>query len=184
MQEFSSGAEQDTDAPQDAPAEQPPVEFGFKLDKAEFHCALRTDADSLIEWSEFASAALDSDLDADSIEGVALTSKLLKLAMPNGEYRRFRAHLRVHKTQPDVLIRVLQYINEEMRGAVARRTERPTVQPSPSSGGEPAEGTRTAKLISLGKGDVQVVPEGQVAVPQDHKNKKPARGRPRTGTGG
>jgi hypothetical protein len=146
--------------------------FTFALDGVTFTCALRTDADALIEWSEFAAAVLDSDIDSESPEGVALTSKLLRLAMPNGEYRRFRSHLRQQHTKPDVLMQVLQCINEEMEQAVARRTRRPTGQPSPSSSGATAPGGRVSKVISLQAGDVTVVPMPE---PQDHKPKQDGR---------
>lgn len=131
--------------------------FSFELDEVGFTCAMRTDADAVVEWSEFAAAALD-DVDSESPEGVALVSKLLRLAMPNGEYRRFRSHMRREQTPPDVLMEVLQYINEQMEAAVSARTARPTGQPSPSSRGGAGQGGRVQKVISLGKGDVQVVP--------------------------
>jgi hypothetical protein len=175
MQEFTSG-----DQPQ---PEQPVADisdgdlelFTFKLDGTEFTCALRIDADALIEWSEFAEAVMGGEVDSESPEGIALTAKLLRLAMPNGEYRRFRSHLRQHRTKPDVLIKVLQYLNEEMGAAVARRTGRPTVKPSTSSGGGMDQGARVARVISLQGGDVQTVPMPE---PQDHKPKadKPVRG--------
>jgi hypothetical protein len=190
MREFSSQPAPDEDEePQDITPEEL-VSFSFKLDGVQFSCGLRTDADAVIEWSEFAAAALDSDIDSESPEGVALTSKLLKLAMPNGEYRRFRSHLRAHKTQPNTLIEVLQVINEEMEAAVAKRTARPTGRPSSSSAGDGGQDGRVARVISLQGGDVQVLPMDQVVVPdgvaqpQDHqpKAKRQVRGAGRAKT--
>jgi hypothetical protein len=201
MHEFSSQAAPGADnEPQDITPEEL-VSFSFKLDDAQFQCGLRTDADAVIEWSEFAAAALDSDIDSESPEGIALTSKLLKLAMPNGEYRRFRSHLRQHRTQPDTLIEVLQMINGEMEEAVSRRTARPTRQPSSSSTGDAEQEGRVARVISLQGGDVQILPMDQVvvpdgaALPQDHQPKRDGRssskakatrgaGRQRTATAG
>jgi hypothetical protein len=188
MREFTSGdaAEQPQDVPDITDGDL--ALFTFGMDGAEFTCALRIDADALIEWSEFAAAVMEGDLDSESPEGVGLTSKLLRLAMPNGEYRRFRSHLRAHHTKPDVLMQVLQYINEEMEAAVARRTNRPTGKPSTSSGGGTAQGGRVARVISLQAGDVTTVPMPE---PQDHKPKaaKPkaavrGAGRRRTATAG
>lgn len=181
MQEFTSGEEPQQPVPDitDGDLEL----FTFKLDGTEFSCALRIDADSIIEWSEFAEAVIEGDVDSESPEGVALTAKLLRLAMPNGEYRRFRSHLRQHHTKPPVLIQVLQYINEEMGAAVARRTGRPTGRPSTSSGGGTAQGGRVARVISLQGGDVQTVPMPE---PQDHKPKADGRqssGKPVRGAG-
>lgn len=170
MQEFSSGEQPQQEVPDitDGDLEL----FTFKLDGAEFTCALRIDADSIIEWSEFAEAVIGGDIDSESPEGIALTSKLLRLAMINGEYRRFRSHLRAHHTLPPVLMQVLQYINEEMGAAVARRTGRPTVKPSTSSGGGTAQGGRVARVISLQQGDVQTV---AMPEPQDRKPKADGR---------
>lgn len=145
--------------------------FSFDLDDATFTCGLRTDADAVLEWSEFASAAME-DVDSESPEGVALISKLLRLAMPNGEYRRFRSHMRAHKTQPEVLMEVLQYINEQMEAAVSARTARPTRPSSPSSPGGSAPDGRVSKVISLGSGDVQVV---NLPATRDHLPKQDGR---------
>jgi hypothetical protein len=150
--------------------------FTFDLDEVEFTCRLRTDADAVLEWSEFASAALDN-VDSESPEGVALIAKLLRLALPNGEYRRFRSHMRSHHTEPEVLMQVLQYINEKLEAAVSARTARPTRRPSPSSRGDSAQDARVRKVISLGSGDVAVMPLPATSdhQPKQTRKKPPAR---------
>jgi len=173
MRSFTSRPAQDA-AAQDAP-EAEVVElfkvFDFELDGEVFHAGLKADADAVLEWSEFADAAL-SDIDAESPEGVALVSKLLRLALPGNEYGRFRRHLKANKTDPAVLMNILQVINEEMEQAVAQRTARPTVAPSLSSPGDAPRAERTARVISLQEGDVEVHP---MPATRDHQPKRDGR---------
>jgi hypothetical protein len=175
MREFTSSAPADSE---DEEAQEEPLawSFSFKLDDETFTCSLQTEdeSDAMLEWSEFASAALDGE-DSESPAGAALLSKLLRLAMRGGEYQRFRRHLRLHHTHPSVLLDIIRVINEEMEAEVARRTAHPTKRPSPSSAGDTARGGRTSRVISLskGEGDVQVVRE--VRAPQDRRQKQPRR---------
>lgn len=141
----------------------PPVELQFKLDKVPFKCVLRTDADSLLEWSEMAASADDTEMESPA--GMAFVSRFFKLMMPADQYRAFRAHLRTHVTDQDVLIQIMQGVNEAMEAEVERETDRPTQPSSRSSSGREATGGRTAKIISLSAedGDIEYAEPRQVS---------------------
>lgn len=179
MHSFTSQPAGGPDGEQEQPDPEALASFSFELDGEPFACRLSADADDVLAYSEFAAAAVD-DVDSDSPEGVALVSQALRLALGGPEYRRFRRHLKAHKTKPEVLMDIMGVIFGEMETAVSKRTGRPTGKPSPSSTGEAAQDERTARVISLGSGDVVTVP-----APQDHKppSRTSAKAKPKAGRG-
>lgn len=157
-------------------------EFEFALDAEMFKVEMRGDADSMMAWSELAS--IDTNADLGGPEGAAFTARFFHLMMPDGEYRRFRQHLKIHKTDPDTLLEIMQAINEEMEQMMEGSAERPTVPPSSSSGTPVDVAERRLQIISLAAadGDIEyadVAPPSKVTArqPQDRQAKAPSRKR-------
>jgi hypothetical protein len=151
MREFSSAPKDDAEPleTQDVP---------FKLDDAVFHATIRTDAASILAWSEMAASA-DPSTDLASQEGVAFINRYFNAVMDRVEYQRLRAHMRKHETHPDVLMEIMQFIEGVMLDAVEGNAERPTMPPSGSSGGRTEKEDRLSLLDSLSEdGEVVVVP--------------------------
>jgi hypothetical protein len=134
-----------------------PRTWTFRLDGEQFACTLRQDADAVMEWSEIASTAVSAEGDEqlESAAGLAFTARFFKLMMTAGEYTRFRAHLRTHRTEPDVLAEIMRDVNAAMEDAVGAASGRPTGPPSRSSAGRTATGGRTSQIISLHEGDIE-----------------------------
>jgi hypothetical protein len=168
MREFQSGEPEDGAATIELP------EITFTLDGVKFACVGHVTGDALLDWSEMADAAA-ADLSATSPEGAAFIARFLRAAFGPEEYARFRRHLRGHHTRPEVVLAVVSGIQEEMAEAVERATARPTVAPSPSSGGDAAPDERTARIMSLTTGEVKFV---------DPPPPKTGKARKRTGTTG
>lgn len=145
------------------PQGQEPVEvrkIGFKLDKVEFTCTIREDADSVLAWSELAQMASHED-DVDSTAGAAFVSAFFQIMMEPAEYARFRRHLREHKTHPAVLEQLMADIDLEARDEISGQAARPTVPSSSSSGGRPQTRDERRSQIALMQemdGDVGFAP--------------------------
>lgn len=178
MREFTSHPAGDEE-PEEPLAPRVP-DFTFTLDKVEFGCEMRTDADAILAWSELAGdAAVGDEIDVRSAAGVAFTARFFRLMMPGEEYRKFRAHLRRERTDPDVLVAIMQQINAEMERAVNESTSRPTSRSSSSSDGAVETAERRLQIISLPEGDVEFAdpplhraPRASARRPQDHKRKR------------
>jgi hypothetical protein len=168
MREYQSGE------PEDGAATIALPEITFTLDGEKFTCVGHMTGDALLDWSEMADAAAQ-DLSATSPEGAAFIARFLRAAFGAEEYRRFRAHLRAHRTRPEVVLKVVSGIQEEMAGVVETATARPTAAPSPSSAGGAAPDERTARIMSLSTGEVKFV---------DPPPPKTGKTRKRTGTTG
>jgi len=136
----------------------PPRTYTFKLDGEAFTATLRTDADAVLAWSEIAGTAMTAgDDDLSSAAGLAFMAQFFQLMLGPEEYRRFRAHLRKHRTDPDVLNEIMFAVNDHMEAAVEEDTSRPTQRSSSSSAGRALPAGRTARIISLAGGDLQPV---------------------------
>lgn len=119
------------------------TEFTFELDEETFTCELRSDADSVLEWSEMAAGAAEEEADMESAAGAAFMARFFRLVLGDGEYTRFRHHLRQHHTGAETLMEIMQAINEEMQTVVEDASDRPTEPSSRSSAGQRARGGRT-----------------------------------------
>lgn len=147
--------------------------FDFRLDGESFACEIRGDADAVLEWSEMAAAADDTDIDSPA--GMAFVSRFFRVMMTGEQYRRFRAHLRQFHTDGETLVTIMQAVNDEMDKMVRQATDRPTRPSSRSSGGGGARGDRTSKIISLGEGDFEYAdPPGRTEV-QPRRGQQPSR---------
>ncbi len=156
-----------TSAPQEQ--QDAPTEIEFTLDKKPFKVVMRTDADSVLEWSELAASATAEDI--ESAAGVAFTARFFKLVMPPDQYAALRAHLKEHHTPAETLVSIMQAVNEEMEQEVTEATARPTKPSSSSSRGRGARAGRTSKIISLAAidGEIEYV---------DEPSPRPARKQP------
>lgn len=154
-----------TSKPNKAVAEQ---RMDFRLDGESFACEIRTDADAVLEWSEMAAAADDTEIESPA--GMAFVSRFFRVMMPPDDYRRFRSHLRQHRTDGETLVTIMQAVNEEMDKAVRRETDRPTGRSSPSSPGGGGKDARTSKIISLHEGDFEYAdPPGKQVERAQHR---------------
>jgi hypothetical protein len=118
------------------------TEVSFELDGEKYTCELRSDADSMLEWSELAGVAA-SDADLTSMAGVAFVARFFQAMMPVNEYARFRQHLKAHHTAQQMLVDIMQLVNAEMEGVMSAAAERPTKRPARSSAGAGAKAGRT-----------------------------------------
>lgn len=152
MRDFSSAP-----AAGDEPA--PEKKVPFRLDEVEFTAVIRTDAASILAWSELA-GSVAGETDLESQEGVAFVSRYFQNVMDPAEYKRWRAHMRKHKTSPEVLNEIMQYIEQEMNTAVEEEGgDRPTMPSSASSSGRAVTDERLSLIGSISDdGDVVVAP--------------------------
>jgi len=157
--------------PEGAPTDPNPLAgVTFQLDDVVFRCDGEPD---LLDQSELALLAAQAT-DARSPEAQAAVAAFLQMALGEAQYRQFRMHTKGHHTPADVIMDIIAGINEELEDWMAGATSRPTGQPSRSSPGGSAQDDRVSKVISLGRGTVDLVapaPEGtpQPKLPQDHK---------------
>ena len=131
----------------------------FTLDGVTFSCAGGLRMLDVSELAETAAAGLDSRDPA----AVAAITQFLRLALGDAEYRRFRAHTREHGTPDEVILDIIAGLNEELGAGVEAATGRPTVPQPGSSPGLPDPDERVSKVVSLGTGDVRVMPAGPKA---------------------
>jgi hypothetical protein len=151
MREFSS-------APTDDQEELVIKEVSFKIDGVEFHAEIKTDAGSILGWSDMA-ASTSPEADLESQDGVAFVARFFRQVMDDAEFRRMKAHMLKHKTDPDVLAEIMQYLEEEMTEAAASVAGRPTMPSSGSSDGRTAKDERQSLIGSLAEdGEVVIVP--------------------------
>jgi hypothetical protein len=112
----------------------------------------------------------------ESAEGAAFVARFFKLVLPTAEYRKFRAHLKIHETLPEVLGEIMEEIQAQMQDFTEDVAERPTEPSSPSSSGRTAMGERTLQIVSIPEGDVAFVPpaapDGSVAVKPNTRKRK------------
>jgi hypothetical protein len=101
-----------------------PVEFD--LDRVHF---VASGGMSMLELFEIARLA---DVDADSPEGMGALADFFR-TMLGDDYGRFREHCRVHATDGDTLVQIMQDVMEAA-------TDRPTVPPSDSASGQTSTG--------------------------------------------
>jgi len=132
----------------------------FRLDGMLLTAVLRTDGDAVMEWSEMAAAADDTDL--STAAGAQFISRFFRLMLPGGEYARMRAHMRQRyeagrPVDPDVFAEIIQMLNERMEAAIEEDTGRPTVPPSRSSPGRGDRDERIRLVSDLPAGDMDLV---------------------------
>ncbi|MEU9888014.1 hypothetical protein [Sphaerisporangium sp. NPDC051011] len=120
-------------------------QFDFELDGVTFVC---TEAPSALDLSEFARLAAEG-VDSESPEGLAILAQVFITVLGEKEYRRFRAHCRKYRPEPELLIQIIGDIFEDY-------AERPTTRPSDSPDGPPTTGA-TSKVVSLSQATVRVV---------------------------
>lgn len=118
------------------------VDASFDLDGVEFTPAYFSMLD-LAELAQFA------DMDIDTPAGMARVQEFFA-AILGGDYERFRAHCKAHRTDADTLMAIIQDTFVEILGF-------PTERPSDSSDGTP--GTEpTLRVISPSEGTVVQLP--------------------------
>jgi hypothetical protein len=147
----------------------------FTLDNERFDCEGEL---SILELAELARVAT-AGVDLQEAATLGLIAEQLRQAFGDEVYGRFRQHCRKHKTPNSVLLQILADLNEEMQGIIAEATGRPTQPQSPSGPGEPEQGDRISRVVSMQTGDVQVV---RLPEPQDHKPRQDAPSRIKPGT--
>jgi hypothetical protein len=167
--------------------------ISFTLDGVRFACEGRM---SVLESSELAARATLGSADTRDPVIAAALAATFRMAFGDEVYERFREHcagvpdkpglngsiIRGRPPTPDeVVIDILAGLNEEVRQHAEAIAGRPTQGPSTSSSGQEDPAERQSRVISLGTGEVTVLPP-----PQDHRQPKatgtkaPARKR-RTG---
>lgn len=97
----------------------------FTLDGVKFHAQATVSVLDLGWLYQF------EDLDANSLEGLAATTKFLGLVLGQETYGRLARHIRQHGTDGDTLLGIVEHIVESI-------TERPTVAPSSLERSTPA----------------------------------------------
>jgi hypothetical protein len=156
------------------------AEHAFKLDGESFTARMVMNADATLAWSEFADSALQTQEDINSPAGAAFFSQFFKLVMQGGEYQRFRAHLKQHDTDADVLLEIMLDVQEAIEAELGGEAGRPTQPSSSSSGGRTATDGRRLEIISLAAaagsdGEVEFAPQSRTVRKQAAKTKrKPA----------
>lgn len=107
--------------------------INFTLDGVEFTA---TGSLSILEVLELAK---HFDADVESAEGLAAVADFFR-GLLGGDYDRFRAHCREHRTDPDTLIGIMQDVMDDLSG-------RPFDGSSRSPGGPSTTGP-TLKVVS------------------------------------
>jgi hypothetical protein len=180
MREYGNSPE-DRDAGQPGREQAPErvAEYPFRVHGAEFTARLAINADTSLEWSEFADAAMQTEDDIESPAGAAFLSRFFKLVLGSGEYRRFRAVLRQHKSGTDLLVEIMEDVQAFIESEFAGEADRPTVPSSSSPGGRTAKDERRLQIISLAAaagsdGEIDIVPSKQQARKQARQKRRPA----------
>lgn len=155
MRDFTSTRPAEGPEPEDHPLEG----VQFTLDGKVFTCHPQRDASSF-HLSILAQEARRGDASA---EMAAMAESYLAI-LGQDEFDAFASHIEKHNTPDEVVGDILNWLHDEAERRVEEATARPTGEPSGSSRGPQEKAERTSRIISLGKGDVRVVPE-----PQDHK---------------
>lgn len=140
----------------------------FSIDGERFDCAGEV---SLLDMSDLSRIALTNAAMVDVADNASVSQMLLQ-ALSNdctlshdhdakdarcraGEYDRFRAHCREHKTPDETVTLIIRQLNEAVQQNVERLTGRPTGPQSPSSSGPAETGQQTSRVISLQAGTVR-----------------------------
>lgn len=125
----------------------PELEVEFDLDGVEFKGSGTV---SMLDISEFARLA-SAGVDTTDPRAVAIIAEMfLTLLGEESTYQRFRAHVRRHKTKPEVLLAIIS----DMATA---DTGRPTSRSSGSPDGPPT-GPATQTVVSFSKRTVEERP--------------------------
>jgi len=140
------------------PVQNPLEGVAFTIDGVEFACAGQV---TLLDYSELAAMAMQG-ADVRSPAGIAMISSFLSLAMGPVEYMRLRAHVREHNTPPSVQFDMVTEISDALQDYAEQETGRPTKPSSPSPDGPQDRDERIARVISLERGDVKIVPADQI----------------------
>jgi len=157
------------------PMVNPLAGVSFTLDGEVFSCNGEPD---LLDQSELALLAA-SATDIRRPEAQAAIAAFLQMAFGPQEYARFKWHTREHRTRPEVIMSIMAGINEELEAFMVDATDRPTVPPSPSSHGGAERAEQLRKVISLGTGDVTVLPaDGKTTGGRGGTRRKAPSGRP------
>lgn len=127
----------------------------FSIDGVVFRCEGRP---RMLDESELALLAVQAT-DIRTPQARAAIAAFLQMALGAVQYNRLRSHYHDHETPDDVLLEIMDLINSHLSVATEELTGRPTRPPLPSSAGQPDQGGRIAKVISLGTGEVRVVDE-------------------------
>ncbi len=128
----------------------------FTLDGEEFRCEGQPD---LLDQSELALLA-SSATDIRRPEAQAAIAAFLQMAFGPREYARFRMHTKQAGTRAEVILAIMAGINEELEGFLVEATGRPTMPSSPSLPGGAERAGQLQKVISLGTGEVTLLPPG------------------------
>jgi hypothetical protein len=108
---------------------------------------------SMMDISEFARLA-SQGLDSKSPQAVAFLADVYLSLLGPEQYRLFREHTRKHRTDPAVLMEIL---NDLVAGAVEEEAGRPTGRSSDSSDGPPTT-PATQTVVSFSRGTVETRP--------------------------
>jgi hypothetical protein len=136
-------------------SENPLKDVVVPLDGVEFRCEGQL---SILDLSELAAKAID-DATADAAEAASYYQTLLQSFGP-AEYARFKRHVHDHKTPDEVVVKIIQYLNEQVQANIERMTARPTEPSSSSSGGREGPAEQPVRSISADRRSVKVVEEG------------------------
>jgi hypothetical protein len=148
MQQFSS-------LPAEGQEPEPSLLAGlhFDLDGEVFHCNGRV---KLFQLSYAARKARDGD----QVAQASMFAETLVMALGDEEFARFHDHVTARGTPDEVVIAIADWIDKEAEKRAKDEAGRPTPRRSPSSSGQPDQGGRMSRVISLGGGDVTVLRPG------------------------
>jgi len=152
----------------------------FRLDGESFECKGEV---SILDLSELAVMASQ---DAESPQAVGAMSAYMQVVLGPVEYLRFRGHTRMQHTDAGTILAIMNMINGKIQSLVEDLTGRPTEPPESSSDGLGETEGRISKVISLQRGDVQVIgPDDPVppGVPDRAIKVSAAQARQRAGGG-
>jgi hypothetical protein len=172
-----------TSAPYD-PADNPLAGLTFTVDGSMFECKGEVE---VIDLSEL---AMMSGMDAESPEALGVIAAFMQVVLGPIEYMRFKSHTRIHHTDIGTHVAIMTMISDRIKVLVEGLTGRPTMPQSSSSDGPAGRDERISRVISLARGDVTVVGEGDPlppSVPADvaaRTGQKRSAARRRTATGG
>jgi len=133
----------------DVEADNPLDGITIPLDDEVFRCEGRL---SVLLLSKLAAKAI-GDGTEDAAEAAAIYYTL-SLAFGSAEYKRFETHVTTRNTPDEVVLKILQYINEQVQAGIERQTARPTRPSRNSSTGRKPRGAATVRSISLAKANL------------------------------
>lgn len=150
---FSSSPDRERKSPLDG--------LSFTLDGELFECKGQV---SSLDISELGQLAVAGE-SGSGIASVATLAAFLATALGMDEYLRLKAHVRMHETDDETLLAILDLINTHIKESVERQSGRPTMPPTGSSDGDEDRGGQVARLVSLSAGTVTMVgPDGKTPI--------------------